>query len=196
MSGIFGRFDWKSLFVSQFNRIGIDNETDIGIYHHSNGGYFNSPSRSIMILPYISNRFKALRHKKDSLLNNVYSENYLISLWVRYKWYLDELEENPGIDKEWGNFEVKITLEKAFKLNRNNFYLMVWPELYASFAQKTVESRSVSLGVQPVSNRFRQKYKIRVPLTYYITYYCGKNEYLEYYNQVKEWFGIGLMLRM
>lgn len=193
MPGGFFRFDWEFFpwFGKRLNNIGIDNETDFGCYHHSNGGYAtNDRSRSIAAIPYINNTFRLKKHTYDPTFFNVYSEHYLFTFKLKVQGYINDYE-NKGIGKEWGYVFGQLTIEQAIDIKKDNgIQLLFWTDISISKA-----SQSISVCALPVINKLRKQTRIRFPLAWYLKLYRGKDEYLLNYNKTDSWLGAGLMFR-
>lgn len=194
MPGIFYRFDWEYFqnFGKRLIDIGVDNETDLGFYHHSNGGYAtNDRSRAVAVIPYINNTFRLKKHDYDPTLLNVYSEHYLFNF--KFKVVLGYINdhENEGIGKEWGYIFGQLTMEQAIDIKKDNgIQLLFWTDISLSKA-----SQSISISAQPVINKFRKQLRKRFPLAGYLKLYRGKDEYLLNYKKTDSWLGAGLMFR-
>lgn len=188
--GAFLRFDFETLKGVRESR--FDNELDLGVYHHSNGGYDeHNVSRSIMYLVYLRNRFKAFRHKPDPTLYSVYSNHYLLTVDLKAEYYGGIDSSNSGIRELWGPVRAKVQIEKAINLNKNNsFQMLFWNDW--SFARS---SQWVSLSIMPVNETLKKRKPVRIPLTYYVKFYQGRDEYLLNYRDWDRWIGGGLILR-
>lgn len=192
MPGFFYRHDLEHLFTRWFqnNPYGVDAEVEFGVYHHSNGGY-SALSRSMMAIFYTSQKIKIGKQVVGNTAGIPFSENYLFTLWMKTNlYYLENFEENPGIVDHWGRFEGQLTFEKELNHNRKNGYVLLWADLYLSKG-----GQSIAIGFVPYLWGQNGRSRTRLPLSPYIKLYQGKNEYLEYYDQKKQWLGIGVMLR-
>lgn len=191
--GAFYRFDFEIFprFGQGLKHIGIDNEIDIGAYHHSNGGYStNDRSRGVNVLPFIKNTFRIGKHHYDSTLYNAYSEHYMFTLNLKVHGYID-YKDNPDIPDHWGYVLGQLTFEKALDIKPNNgTQLLFWADVSLSKA-----SQSLSISFMPVINKFRKQSRIRLPLAWYMKLYHGKDEYLLNYRNNEKWIGAGLMFR-
>lgn len=188
--GAFIRFDFE--MIKGIRKRNIDNDLDIGLFHHSNGGYDeHDVSRSIMYQVYLKNRFKAFRHKPDPTLYSVYSNHYFLMVDLKVESYGGVAETNKDIRKLWGPARAKVMFEKALDFNKKNeFQMLLWNDW--TFARS---SQSVSLSLMPVSMRLKKKKPVRIPLAWYVKLYQGRDEYLLYYDQWDRWIGGGFILR-
>jgi len=129
----------------------------------------------------------------DKKATTIYEEDYLISIWARLQtWGDDEnMLENPGIDTLWGNWDILCTWEQSFgPIIHDNILLHIWADAHLSKS-----SYWVSFGFWPTVFSWRRRFPVRIPITPYIRYYSGKNEFLEYYTQRKRWFAWGVLLK-
>lgn len=193
LPGAFYRFDFEKFthFGERLNHIGVDNETDFGVYHYSNGGYTTyDRSRGINILPYIKNTFRIGKHRYDSTLYNVYSEHYLFTFNLKVQGYID-YKENKDLPKEWGYIFGQLVFEKAFDIKKDNGVQMIfWSDMSISKA-----SQSLAISFMPVINKLRKQSRRRIPIAWYAKLYRGKDEYLLNYTEVDKWIGAGFMFR-
>lgn len=193
LPGAFYRFDFERFthFGERLSHIGVDNETDFGVYHYSNGGYttFNR-SRGIKILPYVKNTFRIGKHSYDSTLYNVYSEHYLLTFNLKVQGYIN-YKENDKLPDEWGYVFGQLIFEKSIDfIEDNGLQILFWADVSVSKA-----SQSLAISFMPVINKLRKQSRRRIPITWYAKLYRGKDEYLLNYDKVDKWIGGGFMFR-
>lgn len=187
MPGIFLRLDGNYLLKRWLpywkNVDQVSLKSDMGLYHHSNGGY-KELSRSILFRMFCKVRLELFKHRYKESDNFTYSNKYSTTIVFKLANYLGNLDENPHIKKEWGYASILLNYENSI------WRLIYWGDIY-----KSKNSFYVSVGLMPKYSHRHKRNKMKYPIGIYYRYYSGNDEFLEYYTRTWSWHGIGMVLR-
>ena len=205
MPEAFVKFDLGTLRYFRFLRSGISERSDknvlqLGIHHESNGGYVNEydgfTSRSIGYRRYLEyrGRFRVVDSLRTDGLRRIPTSRFA-GKWYARIFDLHSVGENDSIEQYIGWSELGISYELLGGGVWNGEATFSPGDFLGTEKEYRGISYSLGLAWTPPWDKQSAHSTHRFPVSFYLRYFYGFNEFLETFNVKTRVWGMGFILR-